>query len=396
MKNKLMRTTALVGSLMLAGSVASVAQTTVSGNLDLSFKAVNNKKSPIDSYNGFGKESQINVQNKGTLNNGLTYAAGFSLEFDGGDNGANGENGWATENTFIDIISGNTTFTIGIDHMQNPDTHAHVNMVGVGYIGGNALGGPVSTSTTATGKTASSLYPTNALSQYQTYGVGLTQATSIGKFSINYVPTSTWSTTWIGGGNVAANTYATATSNIGAIGGADIGNTSSIASYEGTGESQYELGFTGDLGVKGLNVLAFYNRSNPINTNTGGKNYTGQVLGGSYNFGQFTVGLDWRTTESAVSSTTAMKNTGKSVGVAYALTPQWSVGAVYAKADLSGDAGTMAATNADTEKTKIISVGYNMGPVVINAQARDTTAVGGNKTVNGDAKDGIIKVSTKF
>ena len=47
MKNKLMRTTALVGSLMLAGSVASVAQTTVSGNLDLSFKAVNNKKSPI-------------------------------------------------------------------------------------------------------------------------------------------------------------------------------------------------------------------------------------------------------------------------------------------------------------------------------------------------------------
>jgi predicted porin len=91
-----------------------------------------------------------------------------------------------------------------------------------------------------------------------------------------------------------------------------------------------------------------------------------------------------------------MKNTGKSVGVAYALTPQWSVGAVYAKADLSGDAGTMAVTNTDTEKTKIISIGYNMGPVVINAQARDTTAVGGNKTTNGDAKDGIIKVSTKF
>ena len=380
-----MRTTALVGSLMLVGSVAS-AQTVVSGNLDLSFKAVSNKKSPTDSYNGFGKESQINVQNKGTLNNGLTYAAGFSLEFDGEDNGGSGTTGWSTENTFIDLTAGGTTFTIGIDHMQNPDTHAHVNMVGVGYIGGQGIAGAQTA-----GKTSSSLYPTNALSQYQTYGIGLSQATSIGKFSVNYVPTSTWSTTQFS----AASTYVTATSNIGSIGGADIGNNASVANYEGTGESQYEIGFTGDLGVKGLNVLAFYNKSNPTNANNGGKNYVGQVLGGSYNFGQFTVGLDWRTTEAAASSSTSQKNTGKSVGLAYAVNPQWSVGAVYAKADISGDT-TVALANTETEKTKIISVGYNMGPVVINAQGRDTKNVGGKDSVNGSAKDGIIKVSTKF
>jgi len=392
MKNKLMRTTALVGSLMLVGSVAS-AQTVVSGNLDLSFKAVNNKKSPIDSYNGFGKESQINVQNKGTLNNGLTYAAGFSLEFDGDDNGGSGTTGWSTENTFIDLTAGSTTFTIGIDHMQNPDSHAHVNMVGVGYIGGQGIAGPVGITGTYTGKLSSSLYPTNALSQYQTYGVGLSQATSIGKFSINYVPTSTWSSTVAN--STTGKAYATASSNIGAIGGPDIGNTASIASYEGTGESQYEIGFTGDLGVKGLNVMAFYNKANPTNANQGGKNYVGQQIGGSYNFGQFTVGLDWRTAEAAETALLSYKNTGKSVGVAYAVNPQWSLGAVYAKADISGDA-TVATGNTDTEKTKIISIGYNMGPVVINAQARDTTAVGGNKTTNGDAKDGIIKVSTKF
>jgi hypothetical protein len=386
MKNKLMRTTALVGSLMLASSVASVAQTTVSGNLDLSFKAVNNKKSPIDSYQGFGKESQINVQNKGTLNNGLTYAAGFSLEFDGDDNGGSGTTGWSTENTFIDLTAGGTTFTIGIDHMQNPDTHAHVNMVGVGYIGGQGIAGAING-----GKTSSSLYPTNALSQYQTYGIGLTQATSIGKFSVNYVPTSTWSSTQFS----AASTYVTASSNIGTIGGPDIGNSASVANYEGTGESQYEIGFTGDLGVKGLNVLAFYNKSNPINKNNGGKNYTGQVLGGSYNFGQFTVGLDYRTSEAADTSSTSQKNTGKSVGVAYAVNPQWSVGAVYAKADIGGDT-TVATQNTETEKTKIISVGYNMGPVVINAQGRDTKNVGGKDSVNGSARDGIIKVSTKF
>lgn len=391
MKNKLMRTTALVGSLMLAGSVASVAQTTVSGNLDLSFKAVNNKKSPIDSYNGFGKESQINVQNKGSLNNGLTYAAGFSLEFDGGDNGGNGLSGWSTENTFIDLTSGGTTFTIGIDHMQNPDSHAHVNMVGVGYIGGVGIAGVQSPTSTTLNRNATSIYPTGTLSQYQSYGIGLTQATSVGKFSVNFVPTSAWTSTM----NRDGHTFVESSSNVGALGGADIGNTSSVTSYEGTGESQYEIGFTGDLGVKGLNVLAFYNNSNPTNANQGGKDYTGKVLGASYNFGQFTVGADYRKQEAAANATTSTENVGKSVGVSYAVNPQLSLGAVYAKADLGGNSAN-ALANTDTEKTKIISVGYNMGPVVLNAQARDTKAVGGSAGTNGDARDGIIKLSTKF
>jgi len=389
-----MRTTALVGSLMLAGSVASVAQTTVSGNLDLSYKLVNSKKSPIDSYQGFGKESQINIQNKGSLNNGLNYAAGFSLEYDGGDNGGNGLTGWASENTFIDLISGGTTFTIGLDHMQNPDTHAHVNMVGVGYIGGVGIGGAVSTVAANAGRLATSIYPSGTLSQYQNFGVGLTQATSVGKFSINFTPTSAWTTTMNVGGS-SGSTFVESTSNIGTLGGADIGNTASVASYEGTGEAAYEIGFTGDLGVKGLNVLAFYNNSNPTNSNQGGKDYTGKVLGASYNFGQFTVGADYRKQETAISATTSLENTGKSVGVAYAINPQFSVGAVYAKADLGGNASN-ATTNTDTEKTKIISLGYNMGPVVVNAQARDTKALGGSTASNGDARDAIVKISTKF
>jgi hypothetical protein len=195
--------------------------------------------------------------------------------------------------------------------------------------------------------------------------------------------------------NRDGHTFAEASSNVGALGGADIGNTSSVASYEGTGESQYEIGFTGDLGVKGLNVLAFYNNSNPTNSNQGGKDYTGKVLGASYNFGQFTVGADYRKQEFAANATTNTENTGKSVGVAYAINPQVSLGAVYAKAELGGNSAN-ALANTDTEKTKIISLGYNMGPVVLNAQARDTKAVGGSASANGDARDGIIKLSTKF
>jgi len=393
MKNKLMRTTALVGSLMLAGSAAAVAQTTVSGNLDISYKAVNNKKAPINSYGGFGKETQINIQNKGSLNNGLGYAAGFSLEFDGNDNGGNGSTGWATENTYIDFIAGNTTLSLSVDHMQNPDTHAHVNMVGVGYIGAQGVGGLA-----VTNKNMSSIYPDNALTQYQAWGVGLTQKTGIGSFSINYVPNSMWTTNAV---NSSANTtqtttYYTATSNI--FGAPDIGNNSSINNYEGTGNAAYEIGFTGDLGVKGLNVLAFYNRSQNIDANVNGKDFVGKVIGGNYNFGQFTVGLDWRrqtTADTLAGTALSQTNTGKSIGVAYAINPQWSLGAVYAKADLSGDSN-LATTNIDTEKTKIISVGYNMGPVVINAQGRETKNLGGSGAVNGDAKDAIIKVSTKF
>ena len=384
MNKKLMKKTALVGSILLMTSVASLAQTTVSGNFDISYKAVTNKKSPVDSYNGFGKESQINIANKGKLNNGLDYAAGFSLEFDGNDvGGAN--TGWQSENQYIDLISGGTTVSFGIDHIQNPDSHAHVNMVGVGYIGGDGLGGPL----TGT-KTGSSIYPTNAFSQYQSYGVGIIQTTDIGKFSFNYVPTASYTTVQTSG----SSTYQSATSN-GTIGGPDIGNSATVGNYENTGESAMEIGFTGNLGVKGLNILAFYNTSNEIDANKGGNNYTGKVIGGNYNFGQFTVGADWRKQNSAASATTNTELTGKSVGVAYAITPNVSLGAVYAKAEMSGNS-TAALASVDTEKSKIVSIGYNMGPVVLNGQYRETDNVSGASSVNGDAKDAIVKLSTKF
>jgi hypothetical protein len=37
-----------------------------------------------------------------------------------------------------------------------------------------------------------------------------------------------------------------------------------------------------------------------------------------------------------------------------------------------------------------------MGPVVLNGQYRETDNVSGASSVNGDAKDAIVKLSTKF
>ena len=109
MKNTLKLTTALVGSMLTLGVSSAVAQTTVSGNLDLSYNAVSSNAFG-GSYRAVGRETQINIANKGKLSNGMDYAAGFSWESDGGEalgsggtstgDGANGTN----ENVYIDFF----------------------------------------------------------------------------------------------------------------------------------------------------------------------------------------------------------------------------------------------------------------------------------------------------
>ena len=77
--NKMLTRTALVSSLVLAGASYSNAQTTVSGNLNMTYKAIKSDQANKQQYRGFGKESQINLTNKGKLNNGMDYVAIVSL-----------------------------------------------------------------------------------------------------------------------------------------------------------------------------------------------------------------------------------------------------------------------------------------------------------------------------
>ena len=81
---KLMLTTALASVLI----TAAIAQTTITGELRVSYSDITMKKgtlgttdgtggSTADSSYGFGVEQQINVQTKGKLNiGGLEYAEG--------------------------------------------------------------------------------------------------------------------------------------------------------------------------------------------------------------------------------------------------------------------------------------------------------------------------------
>jgi hypothetical protein len=363
MKNMLTRT-ALVGSALLLSATLANAQTTVSGNLAINFKGVSSDQTGArKGYQFFGKEAQINIANKGKLSNGMDYAAGFSLEFDGAD--ANNNNstsansallqGATNENTYIDFIAGNTTITIGADHIQNPD-NSMANLVGIIDMDDAVSGVQGSAANAVTS------FVTTANSAYQAYGVGVIQTIpNIGKISVNYTPDRT--TGLANGDTLSVNT------------------TNNLATQYDTGNSAYEVGFVGDLGVKGLLVQAFYNASE---SGSNASDLKGEMYGARYNFGQMTVAAQRAKTKS--SSTTPITLESDSLAAAYAVTPALSVGISYGKTEKT-------ATTVD-ETIKQLSVGYNLGPVTVGASIAKVQDLGNTSGVDGDTF--VLQASTRF
>jgi len=380
MTNKLKLTTALAGSLMVLGATSSNAQTYykdgISGNLAISYLAT---KSEVKSYSfrQFGKESQFNLAASGTLNNGWNYKAGTSFEMDGGDgvtaattataststgaltsDNANtvkvstlqGQQG---ENTFIDFINGNTTISIGADHLNFSDTNM-TNLVGFGYIAGDGVAG------------MRSLYPTN-ISNYQAFGLGIVQTTPIGKFSANYTPHAD---------NGAASW--------------DIFNGTQKQAG-GTSNSAYEITYTGNLGLNGLTVLGSYMKAAKLDQNIAGTpDVTTSRVAAKYNFGQFTVAIDRSREENgqAMSTKTAVqKFNGDSYAAAYAINKELSVGLTYAeaKSDFVGN---------KKESTTIAAIGYNLGPVAVSTQYKNIQNLSG--VSNADGQQLGVWVNTNF
>ena len=346
---KLLLSTAIASATLVASS--AIAQTTVSGNLDISYKMVgsNTTTATTNSFNGFGREAQINIQNKGKLNNGMDYAAGFSLE----DDGLQGTTLF-NENTYINIISGNTTLHIGQDHIQNSDRTL---ATFVGLIAEDL------TNSTGGGIAADIFLPAVGADPAQAYGVGIIQTIpNIGSFSALYVPSNTTGA---------------------AVGGDDVGADSAD-------ESAYEIGFVGGLGVKGLSAHAFYNKGDKADSATAtNRDIKGLNYGLSYNMGAITVGYNYKKTEyTAAATTTASTGETKQneFGLAYALSPNLTVAANYTKADPSS-------TLVDA-KSKSLAVGYNLGAIALTAQAAKLENYTGVANVDADVL--YLRASTKF
>jgi len=346
---KLLLTTALIGSTLVAGN--AIAQTTVSGNLNISYKAsatdAASGTTTTNSGRGFGNEQQINIQNKGALNNGMSYAAGFSMENDGSQTGT-----LFNENTFIDFIAGNTTFTIGVDHIQNIDRSTATLLNGMEA---EDMAQGVQTGTIA-------FITTPGSNPAQSYHVGVTQTIpGIGKVSALYAPSDTT-------GNAA---------------------TATDKNFvEDNSESAYEIGFVGDLGVKGLNAHAFTNKQkattgSKANTAASVNDHKGHNIGASYNFGNVTLGYDYKK-EGAVAINADTKQ--NAFGAAYAVDKNLTVGLNYTKADKEG-------TTVDA-KAKTLLVGYSLGPVALIANFSQLENITGTSGV--DANVVYLAARTSF
>jgi hypothetical protein len=116
----------------------------------------------------------------------------------------------------------------------------------------------------------------------------------------------------------------------------------------------------------------------------------GQNLGANYNFGQVTAGLNYKKSEYGKVGTGAV-NLGETdqmeYGLAYAVTPNLTIGANYTKADNDY-------TGHVDAKSKSIAVGYNLGAVALTAQAAKLENY--DFTSGTDADVLYLRASTKF
>jgi len=356
MKNKLLLSSALIGGLMVGGS--AIAQTTISGDLVIAYKAQSYDASAgVASKRGFGRESQINVQNKGKLSNGMNYAAGFSLEFDG--NARTNTTGQQTitgteassisnENLFIDVeLTPGTTITVGVDHIQNitrvvPQVLDILDHVAAG-IGSNAVN-------------------TVGANPKENMGIGIVQV----------IP---------GTGLTASYNY---TPN-----GADFGSTDQAADATTNGRnSAYEYGIVGTdaFGVKGLGLAYFANKEEADTSAT--KDLEGKMYQVSYAAQGVTAGYSIHKQNRTSNTATADQELKmQTIALTYAATKDITLGLTQLKT-------TTEEANKVDEKIRALQVGYNLGPVALIVSASRAEDVAG--TSGNDVDELGVRLSTKF
>jgi len=338
---KLMLTTAIAG---LALTASAIAQTTISGEIRVTHKAVASEAATgtvTTSGRGFGTEQQINFANKGKLNvGGLDYAAGFSIENDGLQ-----ATSLFNENSYIDITnaSSGTTLSLSIDHIQRNDSDRSA---------GNIFG-------FAPSEFASSGPANSLLNATPGPGVGQSQSIAViqdigkfGKLAYNYAPTLT------------DKSAAITTSGAG----------NSEAFTETNEKSAYEISFVGDLGVSGLTVDYFTSKQKAMVGQA--IKAEGQNIGVRYNTGALTLGVA-RKVWNDDATTTKVEITEKNYGLAYAVDKNITLGLLHA----TGETSTAATSK---QKLTAVQVGYNLGPVALTVGVARNTDIAGTAGADSD------------
>jgi len=369
---KLMLTTAIASVI----TSAAIAQTSITGELRLSYKDVTAPRGlantgTIGSTNntayGFGAEQQINIQTKGKLNfGGLDYAAGFAIENDGEQTGT-----LFNENVYMDLTnaSSGTTISFGRDHIQRSDTDfSATNLVGFTP---NELS-QLTNATSGGTRFSQNLGPAAS----QAYGAAILQKTPIGVFSYNWVPNNALPSagTVTNGQSASTTTSTVAGTGVPVVNASLVGNAGSEAVNDNT-TAAYEYGFVGDLGVKGL-TAHYFKSANQDYANVWASNAVkaeAKNYGAKYNFGDFTVGANKKVYNPEAATMIETKEVAYAAAIA--INKDLTVGALYGKAEQAGGAGVVGA--GVEQKIKAINVGYNLGPVALAAgYAKNTDAQG--------------------
>jgi hypothetical protein len=339
---------ALVGSALLISTSLTSAQTTVTGNIDIGLKALSTDSSKATSTRSMTKESQINLQTKGSLPNGMSYAAGMSVEYDGQDAGAIGMH---TENNYIDIISGGTTISFSADHMPNGN-----------YSITNIVGGVADIDDVAQGIAAQTPVMLATHGANASFGIGIIQDFGFAKASYFYAPSGT--------NSPAANDGSGMT---GALSGA-------LNSF-------HEVTVRGNLGVKGLDAGLVINAIDSDETTAGANNDVQNYLVAL----KYTLpnGLAAAVEQSENETKTGVNTKTRALGLGYAVSKDVTVGYQIAKTDLS-------TALTPTEKIQGINIGYNLGPVAITGVFVKADDVGATTTTGRNGKAAHVGASVKF
>ena len=352
---KLLLSTALTGALL---TTSAIAQTSVTGNMTVGLRSTAETgaagATSTASKRGMLVETQLNVQSKGKLNNGMDYAAGFALEFDGDQTAsATGAKSINNENTYVDLISGGTTVSFSIDHMNDFDRSMASR---VGEHGGStgAAGG-------ATTATQILVDPINTAAAF---GVNVRQAfPGVGQITLGYVPTASCSSTDSAG-----------------CGGSD------TAVSEGNEGSAYSaLLELNNLGIKGLSAeVGYVNQQRKVGSTTSPTRDAQFVTAGlTYVSGPISIGYNRKEFESGSSTETRKQN---DAGLAYTV-GNISYGVYYQNVDSN------LATKVD-ETYKAIAIGYNLGPVAAMVNVGKHSDLGGNSGADMDSV--TLKLRTSF
>ena len=344
MKKTLLLTTALIGALSILGSAQ--AEIKVGGHVKLAYKSMEGFGA-AKSNSGFSQERQLDFKSEGTLNNGMKYAAGFSLEQDGGETGFDGG-----ETNYVRLISGNTTIAVGGD---SAPLNGDFNIV---PRAGNAMNEEIGN--TATPGAANTIDTKLKFAQDATFTKAPTVVSVMQKFN---------------GGAIAIGFAPRSDDKL------NSGDTQ-VADHDG--KSAHYVAYSGQP-VANLNVYAEYSAQDKNSTNL--QDGKAQSLGFNYTIGSVKIGAERADFE-------ALDKTEKEMtefGVVMKLSDNATAGIGRTVTEGTKANGT---SEAAKEKINYLQVGYNLGAIGTQLSYIDADNLGYAATQ--DAKAVVFKINTKF